>query len=155
MPSGFAWRGTREVFDRTCRLCQSLCADGTQIGSRHPGQLGCPDRAIPKECPQILLAMLEREEDTGPRCDPGRPRASRAPEAIGPASRFATMPTRRTARSRFGLDGVEDRERIGVLIELTRDADATCGIGPPLRSGHNVRRIRQRFVMPLRSARRQ
>ena len=120
------WRGTREVFDRTSQLCQSLCPMERRLGADILGQLGCPDRSFPKECPQILLGMLEREEDHRV-LDAILVALShhRAPEAIGPASRFRhhADPEVRLGVV-FALMGYENQEAHGVLIELTRDADA-------------------------------
>jgi HEAT repeats len=119
------WRGTREVFDRASQLCQSFCPIERRLGAAMLGQLGCPDRSFPEECPQILLRMLEREEDH---------RVlyailvalshHRVVEAIGPASRhrYHADPEIRLGVV-FALTGLENHEANCVLIELTRDAD--------------------------------
>jgi len=97
-----------------------------RLGADILGQLGYPDRSFPKECPQILLGMLEREEDHRV-LDAILVALShhRAPEAIGPASRFRhhADPEVRLGVV-FALMGYENQEAHGVLIELTRDADA-------------------------------
>ncbi len=119
------WRGTREVFDRASQLCQSFCAMERRLGAAILGQLGCPDRSFPNECPQILLWMLEREEDHRV-LDAILVALShhRAPETIGPVSRhrYHADPEIRLGVV-FALTGYENQEAHNVLIELTRDAD--------------------------------
>jgi HEAT repeat protein len=119
------WRGTSEVLGQASQLCQSLCPMERRLGADILGQLGCPDRSFPKECVQILLGMLEREEDH---------RVlyailvalshERAPEAIGPASRFRhhADPDVRLGVV-FALMGYENQQAHSVLIELMRDTD--------------------------------
>ena len=75
----------------------------------------------------------------------------RAPEAIGPASRFRhhADPEVRLGVV-FALMGYENQE--AARRPHRTDERRRCpgaGLGT-LHSGHNVRRIRQRFVMPLR-----
>jgi HEAT repeats len=120
------WRGTLEVLDRASRLCQSRCPVECRLGAHILGQLGCPDRSFPKQCPQILLRMLEREEDNRVLCAILVALSHhRASEAIGPASRFRHHADHEV---RYGvvlaLTGYEDQEAHVVLIELTSDADA-------------------------------
>ena len=120
------WRGTCEVFDRASQLCRSFCPIERRLGAAILGQLGCPDRSFPMECPQILLGMLEREEDHN-ALDVILVALShhRFPEAIGPASRhrYHAEPEIRLGVV-LALTGYENQEAHGVLIELTRDADA-------------------------------
>ena len=120
------WRGTLEVFNRADRLCQSPCSVERRLGADILGQLGCPDRSFPKECTQVLLKILEREENKEVLCAILVALSHhQAPEAIGPASRFRHHADHEV---RYGvvlaLTGYEDQEAHVVLIELTRDADA-------------------------------
>ncbi len=120
------WRATLEVLDRACQLCASFCPVERRLGADILGQLGCPDRFSPKKCTKTLLGMLEREKDNTVLASILVALSHhRASEAIGLVSR-----SRRNAdpEVRFGvvlaLMGYEDKEGHGVLIELTRDAEA-------------------------------
>jgi HEAT repeat protein len=120
------WRGTLEVFNRADRLCQSPCSVERRLGADILGQLGCPDRSFPKECTQVLLKILEREENKKVLCAILVALSHhQAPEAVGPVSRFRHHADDEV---RFGvvmaLTGYEDQEAHVVLIELTSDAEA-------------------------------
>jgi HEAT repeat protein len=120
------WRGTLEVFERAYRLCQSPCSVERRLGADILGQLGCPDRSLPKECTQALLKLLEREESEKVlHAILVALSHHQAPEAIGPVSRFRHHADDEV---RFGvvmaLKGYDVPEAEAVLIELTRDADA-------------------------------
>ena len=96
-----------------------------RLGADILGQLGCPDRSFPKECPQILLKMLEHGDDHRVlHAILVALSHHRAPEATGPVSWFRHHVD---SEVRFGvvlaLTG-SDPEAHGVLIEMTRDADA-------------------------------
>ena len=120
------WRGTREVFNRANRLCQSPCSIERRLGADILGQLGCPDRSFPKECTQALLKLLECEESEKVLYAILVALSHhQAPEAIGLVSRFRHHADDEV---RFGvvmaLKGYDVPEAEAVLIELTRDADA-------------------------------
>jgi HEAT repeat protein len=120
------WRGSREVFDWANRLCESFCPVERRLGADILGQLGCPNRSFPKECMQILLRMLDREEDNRVlRAILVALSHHQAPEAIGPVARFRHHSDDEV---RFGvvfaLKAYEDPEAEAVLIDLTRDADS-------------------------------
>lgn len=59
------WRGTREVFDRAVRLCQSPCAVERRLGADILGQLGVPQPNFSGESLRTLLGMLETEREHG------------------------------------------------------------------------------------------
>jgi HEAT repeat protein len=120
------WRGTLEVFNRADRLCQSPCSVERRLGADILGQLGCPDRSFPKECTQVLLKILKREENKKVLCAILVALSHhQAPEAIGPVSRFRHHANDEV---RFGvvmaLKGYDVPDAEAVLIELTRDANA-------------------------------
>jgi HEAT repeat protein len=120
------WRGTLEVFERAYQLCHSPCSVERRLGADILGQLGCPDRSLPKECTQALLKLLECEESEKVLYAILVALSHhQAPEAIGLVSRFRHHADDEV---RFGvvmaLKGYDVPEAEAVLIELTRDADA-------------------------------
>ena len=57
------FRGTKEVFDAACQLCASDCPQERSLGANILGQLGLPDRGIPRESVKLLIKLLGFEND--------------------------------------------------------------------------------------------
>jgi len=56
------WNGTFEALCRAEVLCASHCAKERRLGADILGQLGIPERTFPKECCELLRAMLKVSE---------------------------------------------------------------------------------------------
>jgi HEAT repeat protein len=131
------WRGSEELLNRAARLCQSYCPVERRVGADILAQLRVMERSFPKQCVDILLAMLRNEERPevldsilmalGHHCEPDAIRfVSPFRHHPHPGVRYAVV---------HALSGFDDPLALVALVELTHDEDshvrdwATFGLG--------------------------
>ncbi len=130
-------RGSRDVFESACKLCNSEDADEMILGAEILGQLGIPERAFPDESLEVMLELLHENQDPDVLGSVGIALGHLGhPGAIEP---LATLKTHASADVRhgvvFGLLSHECELAINTLIELSSDPDltvrnwATFGLG--------------------------
>ncbi len=130
-------RGTQDIFDAARRLCESENPLEREVGVDILGQLGIPERTFPDESLEILLALLEREQETGLlesiTVALGHLHDTRAIEPLAKLKNHPDSDVRHGLT--FALGGHEDDLAISTLIELSSDESplvrdwATFGLG--------------------------